>query len=305
MKVRKCTITEHRKKFGTEMQCLQHLADIKWKSGYKCRKCEHTIFIKGRVHLDRKCQKCGHNESPKSGTLFHSMKLPLVLVFEIIYRVAVNKKGLGAISISREFGVNQKTATLLRNKIQAAMCSTASFPLTGEVHVDEFLVGGPEVEMQGRSGDSKKKKAIIAVEVLPKKKGIGRIYAMHIDDFSTVELRKIFDKHLDAQTFVVSDQWTGYKPLKNEYPNLIQLKSENGKNFPELHLMIMNLKAWLKGIHHKISSTHFQKYLDEFTYRFNRRAFIETINTNLINRMITNPKIKHKPKKLRVLQNAA
>jgi hypothetical protein len=46
---------------------------------------------------------------------------------------------------------------------------------------------------------------------------------MHIDDFSTVELRKIFDKHLDAQTFVVSDQWTGYKPLKNEYPNLVQL----------------------------------------------------------------------------------
>jgi transposase-like protein/DNA-directed RNA polymerase subunit RPC12/RpoP len=304
MQVKKCTITNHRKQFGTEEQCLKHLAHQKWSSGYKCKRCSHGIYVKGRVHFDRKCQKCGHNESPKSGTLFHSMKLSLVLAFEIIYRVAVSKKGMSAIAIAREFGVNQKTADLLRKKIQSAMTSSESHPLVGEIHIDEFFVGGPEEKKQGRTKDSKKKKAVIAVEVLKDKSTVGRLYVMQIDDFSSKELGKIFDKHCTADAFIVADKWTGYNPLKEKYPNLIQKKSEKGKNFPELHLMIMNLKGWLKGIHHKVSKQRFQEYLNEFTYRFNRRSSIETINTNLINRMINTERLA-KPTKLQVLQNVA
>jgi transposase-like protein/DNA-directed RNA polymerase subunit RPC12/RpoP len=304
MKVKKCTITNHRKRFGTEEQCLAYLSSQKWPSDYNCRKCKHNIFVKGRVHLDRKCQKCGHNESPKSGTLFHSMKLPLVLVFEIIYRVAVSKKGLSGIAIAREFGVNQKTADLLRKKIQTAMTSSECYPLTGEIHIDEFFVGGPEENKQGRTKDSKKKKAVIAVEVLKNKNTVGRLYALQIEDFSSAELGKIFDKHCTADAFIVADKWTGYKPLKEKYKNLVQKKSDKGKNFPELHLMIMNLKGWLKGTHHKVSSNRFQDYLNEFTYRFNRRAFIETINTNLISKMIVSERLI-RPKKVRVLKNVA
>jgi transposase-like protein len=232
------------------------------------------------------------------------MKLSLITAFEIIYRVAVSKKGLSCIAIAREYGVNQKTATLIRTKIQAAMSSSESFPLIGEVHVDEFFVGGPEELKQGRSLDSKKRKATIAVEVLQGQKGIGRVYALQIENFSCEELRKIFDKHLTADTFIVADKWSGYKPLKKEYPNMVQRKSEKGKNFPELHLMIMNLKSWLKGIHHKISHHRFQAYLNEFTYRFNRRAFIETINTNLITRMAAAKPLPMKRKPI-LLKNVA
>jgi transposase-like protein len=304
MKVKKCTISEHRRRFGTEELCLSYLASQKWTTDYKCLKCSHSVYVKGRVHLDRKCQKCGHNESPKSGTLFHSMKITLVKAFEIIYRIAVNKKGLSCISIAREYGVNQKTAVLLRSKIQTAMASSGDYPLVGEVHIDEFFVGGSEEKKQGRSNDSKKKKATIAVEVLKDKKTIGRVYALEIENFSSEELRKIVDKHCTPDTFIVADKWSGYKPLKKAYPNLVQLKSEKGKNFPELHIMIMNLKGWIKGIHHKVSEQRFQQYLNEFTYRFNRRAFMSSINTNLINRMI-----KAKPlitqTKLGVLKNVA
>jgi transposase-like protein len=305
MKVKKHPLTSHRKNFGTEEQCSIYLANLKWAKGYTCRKCKHDKYVKGRMHLDRKCQKCGHNESPQSGTLFHGMKLSLITAFEIIYRVAVNKKGLSCISIAREYGVNQKTATLIRTKIQAAMSSSESFPLVGEVHVDEFFVGGPEELQQGRSLDSKKRKATIAVEVLKDQKGIGRVYALQIENFSSKELKKIFDKHFTPDTFVIADKWTGYIPLKKEYPNMVQKKSEKGKNFPELHLMIMNLKSWLKGIHHKISHHRFQAYLNEFTYRFNRRAFMETISTNLLTRMVAakplpmKRKKKNKPKLLK------
>ena len=242
MKVKQSTIASHRKQFGTEEQCLSYLAKQKWTVDYKCIKCTHSVYVKGKVHLDRKCQNCGHNESPKSGTLFHSMKISLVKAFEIIYRIAVNKKGLSCISIAREFGVNQKTAVLLRSKIQLAMASSGDYPLVGEVHIDEFFIGGPEQGKQGRTTDSKKKKATIAVEILEDKKSIGRVYALEIENFSSQELTKIFDKHCTAETFVVADKWSGYNPLKKAYPNLVQLKSENGKNFSSITYYNYELK---------------------------------------------------------------
>jgi transposase-like protein len=285
MKVIKNSIEAHRARFGTEEQCYTYLAQTKWKDGFICKDCGHNEYIKGRKNLDRRCKKCKKSESPTSGTLFHSIKIPLVKVFEIIYRVSVNKKGLSCISIAREYDLNQKTAVLLRDKIQRAMKSSGKHPLLGEVHVDEFLIGGPEELKQGRSNDSKKKKATLAVEILPKKKSIGRLYVRQIEDFSSSELRKIFDTHIDKQAIIKTDSWTGYSPLKQEYTKLIQKNSDKGRAFPELHVLIMNLKSWIKGIHHRISKTRFQKYLDEFSYRFNRRNFIPTIVTNLINRM--------------------
>jgi transposase-like protein len=286
MKVKRNSIEAHRLMFGTEEACNIYLANQKWVNGFICKSCNHTAYVKGRKNLDRRCKACQKNESPTSGTLFHSTKLPLVKVFEIIYRIGVNKKGMSCIEISREYDINPKTATLLKDKIQTAMQSSCLYPLTGEVHVDEFFVGGPEEGKQGRSDDSKKKRAIIAVETRPlKKKNIGRIYIETIANFSTSELRKIFDKHIDKNSYIKTDKWSGYSPLKNEYPNLVQKLSEKGRSMPELHLMIMNLKSWIKGIHHKVSPERFQKYLDEFTYRFNRRNSIESIATNLIDKL--------------------
>jgi transposase-like protein/DNA-directed RNA polymerase subunit RPC12/RpoP len=290
MKVKKCTITQHRKFFGTDEQCNLHLCDIKWKSGYKCRKCEHKVFIKGRMTYDRRCQKCGFNESPTSGTLFHSTKLALSLIFEIIYRIAVNKKGLSAISIAREYGVNQKTADRLHFKIQHAMKPHDDELLNTEVHIDEFFFGGKEENKQGRCADSEKLRAALAVEILPNDKGIGRVYAMHIENFSAEQLIKIFDKYCEPETLIITDKWRGYAPIVNHFPNLNQILSEKGEAFPELHIVILLIKKFLKGIHHTISKQRFQNYLDEFSYRFNRRNFIESINENLIYRMA-----KHNP----------
>jgi transposase-like protein len=287
MKVIKCPLSKHRARFGTEEQCREYLSEQKWKAGFKCKKCEHTDFVKGRMHLDRRCKKCGYNESPTSGTLFHSTKLSLVLLFEILFRVSVNKKGMSSISIAREYGVNQKTAYSLRCKIQLAMASSESIPLAGEVHIDEFFFGSTEEGKYGRDASSNKLRACIAVEKLPDNLGIGRAYAIHIDNFSTKELRKIFERHCANEASIVTDQWIGYKALKEDYPNLTQIKSEKGHAFPELHIVILLIKKFLRGTHHIISAQRFQQYLSEFCYRFNRRAHIENINTNLIDRMIT------------------
>ena len=146
MKVLKCSIEAHRKRFGTNEQCLEYISSMKWSNGYQCKKCGHNEYKKGKTHWYRRCKKCEFDESPTSGTLYHSTKLPLAKFFEIVYRVAVNKKGLSGLSIAREYGVNQKTADLIRKKIQSAMKSSGQHPLMGEVHVDEFFFGGSEKE---------------------------------------------------------------------------------------------------------------------------------------------------------------
>jgi hypothetical protein len=65
-----------------------------------------------------------------------------------------------------------------------------------------------------------------------------------------------------------------------------QYYSENGAAFKEIHLIIMNFKSWLRGIHHKCKYGYLQKYLDEFFFRFNRSNSEKSIFNKIINRFV-------------------
>ena len=92
---------------------------------------------------------------------------------------------------------------------------------------------------------------------------------------------------------VIVDEWTGYIPLRNEYKNMRQVPSNGGKSFPELQIHIMNLKSWLRGIHHHCSEERLQGYLDEFHFRHNRRNSMDSIFDVLMRRMVN-----YEPKRL-------
>ena len=175
-------------------------------------------------------------------------------------------------------------------EIQQAMKSSGNYPLTGTVHVDEFYVGGEEEEVFGRSSSSKKKLAIVAIEILDNG-GVGRAYGQFIDDASAASFRPFFDKYISRDAIVITDEWKGYKPLMDNY-NIEQRKSENGKAFPQMHIHIMNVKGWLRGIHHHCSKERMQGYLDEYHFRFNRRNNMDTIFDVLIRRMDDNQPIR-------------
>ena len=107
-----------------------------------------------------------------------------------------------------------------------------------------------------------------------------------IEDYSSKELKKVFDKHISKDEATVrTDGWSGYDPIGKEY-KMERIKSNKGKNFPNMHTLIMNFKSWLRGIYHKCSERHIQAYLDEFFYRFNRRNFGDNRFHNLIVRMV-------------------
>jgi len=91
--------------------------------------------------------------------------------------------------------------------------------------------------------------------------------------------------HMDRAANVTTDRWTGYAPLERDFANLVRIPSDRkGGNFPELHRTVMNLKGWLRGMHHHVGNL--QDYLDEYCYRFNRSFMKDGIFDNLMARMI-------------------
>ena len=278
--------------FVSEENCYEYLSGIKWEGDkYVCKKCGNTHYCKGRLPYSRRCTRCKYDESPTAGTMFDKCKFSILLAFHMAFKISTKKKGMSSEELSEEYELRQKTCWEFKWKIQQAMQSSGNHPLTGKVHVDEFFVGGAEEGVFGR-GSKNKRLVVVALEIVHD--GFGRAYAEVIDDASAKSLRPFFERRISKGAEVVTDEWNGYKPLKKDYPKLTQVPSDKGNNFPQLHIHIMNIKGWLRGIHHHCSKERLQGYLDEYHFRFNRRAFKDTIFDVLIRRMVF-----YEPKRLK------
>lgn len=281
-------LIEFSESFKTENNCKEYLSDIKWVHGFMCVKCDHTAS-QIRNDFSRTCNKCSHTESATANTLFHKVKFGVRKAFFICFEMSTSTKSLSASYMGVRYGVTEKTARLFMHKIREAMKSSKNYPMDGNIHIDEFVVGGKEEGKVGRSYDSKKKKAVCAVELTDKGK-IKRMYALRIDNFSSKEIGKIFDKHIDQQGIITTDLWKGYRPLAKQY-NITQIESNNGLNFKALHTMIHQVKSWLRTTYSWVSRANIDRYFNEFCYRLNRSQTKNNIFNNLIVRMVKANKI--------------
>ncbi len=283
------SITFHQR-FKTEADCLEYLSLLKWEEGYRCKKCNNDIYCSGKRPFNRRCSKCRYDESPTSGTMFDKVKFSILKAFHIAFKIATKKKGMSSLELSYEFELRQKTCWEFKWKLQQAMESSLRYPLTGIVHVDEFWIGESEPNKPGRS-NGKKKQVVLALEIL--EEGVGRAYAEVIENASSKELGRFLKRYVSNEANLISDGWRGYLPLKKHFGKLEQVASDNGKNFINIHIHIMNIKGWLRGIHHHCSKNRLQGYLDEYHFRYNRREHMGTIFNLLLKRMM-----KNEPKRL-------
>lgn len=276
-------LIEFATRFNSDKKCLEYLAHIKWGEGFQCRKCGHTA-AQTRTNYSRTCNKCSHTESATANTLFHKVKFGIQKAFFICFEMATTTKSLSANYVAERFGVTEKTARLFMHKIREAMKSSERTPMDGIVHVDEFVVGGKEEGKPGRSYDTSKKKVVCAVQLTDDGK-VKRMYSMKIENYSSKELRKLFDAHISPDAEVITDKWRGYLPLMKEF-NIIQEKSNGGLNFNAIHTMIHQVKSWIRTTYSWVSEFHINRYLDEFCYRMNRSQMKDGIFNNLIRRMV-------------------
>ncbi len=104
------------KHFDTPEACLKVLAEQKWSGGYKCRRCGHTNYCKGRSPHSRRCTRCKYEESAQSHTVFHKCRIPLPDAFMISYKVCSNH-GISSYKLSEEMHLRQMTCWRFKKTI--------------------------------------------------------------------------------------------------------------------------------------------------------------------------------------------
>ncbi len=126
------SIEQLNKFFKNEDDCRQYLFDLKWKNGYQCQRCGGPRVIRDRnEHRSQRCQNCRYDESVTAHTIFHKIKIPLFKAFGMAFRIAVRKKGMSTLELSKEFSINKKSSWLFKRKTQEAMKKAAApFKLT-------------------------------------------------------------------------------------------------------------------------------------------------------------------------------
>jgi len=284
-------LLEFSDRFKTDEDCKEYLASLKQKNDYKCLKCNHTAY-QVRKDFARQCNICRHIESATANTLFHKVKFGVRKAFFICFEMATSTKSLSASYMGVRYGVTEKTARLFMLKIREAMSSSGNNPMDGDVHVDEFVLGGREQGKVGRSYRSNKKKAVTAIQLTDDGK-VKRMYTMRIEDFSARSLQYIFVNHISRDANVTTDKWRGYRPVAKAY-NITQIDSNKGLNFKALHTMIHQIKSWIRTTYSWVSDFNIDRYFNEFCFRINRSQSKSTIFNNLITKMVSSEKVYQK-----------
>ena len=279
-------IFEFQERFPDGQACMDHLEKLKWPDGFKCGRRGNVKQCKGTKSYSRQRVKCKYQASPTSGALFHKVKFPLLKAFYIMCYMSTSKKGVAGTELGRKPGLRQKTCWLSGQKVTEAMAGGGRRPLDGNVEMDETVTGGEE---KGARGRGNRKKKLVQIVIGRKNKGISRMCAKAIRDGAAASLRPLVEKQACKTARIRTDGWTGHAPLKKDFPNLVRERGgEKGSNFPGMHRAITVLKAWLRGIHHSVRNL--QAYLDEYTYRSDRRFMGGEIFENLMKRTV-----RHRP----------
>ena len=281
------TLFEFQKQFSTEEDCFNYLFNLRWPKGFVCPQCGGSEFYMIYSHKRFQCKKCRHQSSITAGTVFHKLRQPLQVLFMAVYLIATSKKGLSAMELRRKVGIKgYKTAWLLMHKIRLSMASSGKFLLTNKVEVDETYIGGHREGPRGRGAEDK---TLVAIAVETNGTTMGRTYLKIIDSLKMNVLEKFVTDHVAKGTKINTDGFLSYGSLNKFFEHIPVVDSKYGKKsdlLPKVHLVVTNLKMWLRGTYNCLPAKHLQKYLDEFVFRFNRRWNLDYIFDKLLIRCV-------------------
>ena len=270
------TLQEFDAWFATEDKCVAYIKRLRWGAGFQCPACGGTAgWLTARDLL--RCTACQRQTSVTAGTVFEGTRKPLRSWFQAMWFITNEKLGGSALGLQRLLGLGSyQTAWAWLHKLRRAMVRPGRDLLSGLVEVDETYVGGVETGVSGRQTESKSI-VVIAVE-LREPKGFGRVRLRRIPDVSAASLVGFVRDVVVPGAVVRTDGWKGYDSLpKHGYErqriNLSASESPAHVLMPAVHRVASLLKRWLLGTHQgSVSGKHLDYYLDEYTFRFNRRT---------------------------------
>jgi transposase-like protein len=270
------TLAELESNFSTEEACRAYLYRLRWPDGFKCPKCGHGKAWPVGTRLFQ-CAACGRQTSVTAGSIFQDTRMPLTTWFRAIWWVTSQKTGASALGLQGVLGLaTYRTAWTWLHKLRRAMVRPGRERLAGQVEVDETYWGSG---VEGKRGRHLEKRALIVIAVEQVgRRGIGRIRMRRIPDASADSLQAFIEEMVEPGSVVNTDAWLGYERVgKRGYRHRITFLAGSKKSpsdlLPRVHRVASLLKRWLLGTHQgAISLKHLDYYLDEFTFRFNRRT---------------------------------
>ena len=260
--------------FGTEEDCVDYIVKLKLPDGYRCPKCKSDKAWSTAKRLMH-CADCGHQSSVTAGTVFQGTRKSLRLWFHVMWWVVSQETGCSALTLKNVMDFDSyETAWTWLQKLRRVMVRTGREMLTGSVEVDETYLGAEEEGKPGR-GAEKKIPVVVGAEMHGKR--IGRVRFRCIENSSAEQLLTFIHDNIEKGATVITDGWSGYNQVSAKgYNHIVHTISGSGQTadelLPNVHLIISLVKRWLMGTHQgSASEKHLQFYLDEYSFRFNRR----------------------------------
>ncbi|MBZ5648697.1 MAG: IS1595 family transposase [Acidobacteriia bacterium] len=269
--------------FDTDEKCREALVKLRWPRGVECPRChgQKISWITANKQFD--CAECEYHFSVTAGTIFNDSHLPLQTWFTAVLLLVEARKGFSANQMKRTIGVSYKTAWYLCHRIRAAMKEVRPM-LDGTVEMDETYVGGKE---RGNWGSKKNKEIVIGI----RQRG-GDLRFFHASDAKSGTLAKYITENVSADVEVmVTDELPAYpkamiragvhgsKHKTIRHRDKVYVRGDVYTNTVENAFSL--LKRGIMGTWHKVSAKHLPAYLDEMTFRFNRRKnhdlFLDTL----------------------------
>ena len=270
------TLLTFEQRFATEETCRAYLFARRWPEGFVCPRCAgRQAWPTG--HHRWVCANCRHQTTVTAGMVFQDTRQPLRRWFRAMGHVTRQKNGASALGRQRVLGLGgDLTAWSWLHQLRRAMVRPGRDRLAGEVEVDETYVGGLA---EGPRGRGSQKKALVASAAEKDGQGSGRIRLARIADASAHSLRAFVPARVTPGRLVRTDRWDAYGGLPDwGYGHTASVRRGQGpeaatRQLPRVHRGASLLKRWLLGTHQgAVRPAHLDYYLDEFTFRFNRRT---------------------------------
>jgi transposase-like protein len=267
------TPRQFRRRFRTERDCLRYLIKRKWPDGFRCPRCGHDQAWLIASRRKYQCKQCNHQTSLTAHTISHKTRKPLRDWFWAIFLVATRTTGSSARQVQYDLDISYPTAWSWCHKIRKAMEDRDTrYTLRGMVELDDTYIGGKKKPGKRGRGARSKVPVLVAVESRPQ--GCGHVALHKVASVSSSQAQEFLAHRVDNDTLVLSDAFSSYRSLSHEltlYPLTVGSGQRAVEIFPDVHRVIARLKTWIRGTHTHVSRKHLDRYLAEFSYRFNRR----------------------------------
>jgi len=262
--------------FASEEACREYLFRLRWPEGFVCPRCAgHGGWLTKRGLV--MCRGCGYQASLTAGTIFEGSRKPLQTWFRAVWAVTTDKGGVSALGVQRILGLGSyQTAWTWLHKLRRAMVRPDQDRLSGRIEVDESYIGSIS---HGHEGRRRGKKALVLIAAQEDGRGIGRIRMQRVPDASAESLEDFVVRAITQGSVVHTDGWSGYAGLaargyvhESTPQKRLGLPGSDEDLLPRVHRVASLMKRWMLGTHQgAVSQEHLDYYLDEFTFRFNRR----------------------------------